>query len=68
MKQQDYETIVSCIQFGAPALATSLINGLNKTVENSNNWLQYQKQLAAGEPGKDSSKDSSKDLGKKPEK
>lgn len=47
MKQQDYDTIVSCIQFGAPALAPELVRNLNKTIENSNNWVQHQKKLAA---------------------
>lgn len=59
MKQQDYETIISCIQFGAPALAPSLINDLNKTIESSNNWIQYQKKLAAG---KQSEQEAGKDL------
>lgn len=45
MKQQDYETIVACIQFGAPALSTQLITNLNKTIENSNSYVQEQKRL-----------------------
>ena len=47
VRQQEYDTIVSCIQFGAPALATSLVTTLNKDLENSNNWVQYQKKLSA---------------------
>ena len=47
MRQQEYDTIVSCIQYGAPALASSLITTLNKTLENSNNWIQQQKKEAA---------------------
>jgi len=47
MKQQDYETIVSCVQYGAPALSTVLVNSLNKTIENSNAWIQHQKKVEA---------------------
>ena len=46
MRQQEYETIVACIQFGAPALSTPLITSLNKAIENSNNWTQEQKRVA----------------------
>jgi len=46
VKQQDYEIIVSCIQFGAPALTNELLTSLNKTVENSNSWIQEQKRIA----------------------
>ena len=53
MRQQEYDTIVSCIQFGAPALAPSLITTLNKTLENSNNWIQQQKKEAAGKAKQD---------------
>lgn len=53
MRQQEYDTIVSCIQYGAPALASSLITTLNKTLENSNNWIQQQKKEAAGKAKQD---------------
>lgn len=46
MRQQDYENIVRCIQFGAPALAEELNMALANVVENSNNFLQHQKKLA----------------------
>lgn len=36
MDQNNYETIVSCIKHGAPALANTLVNSLNTVVENSN--------------------------------
>jgi len=44
VRQQDYENIVACIQFGAPALSSDLLRSLNSTVENSNNWIQAQKR------------------------
>ena len=46
MKQTDYEIIIQCIQFGAPALAPQLVNSLNQTVEDSNRWLNEQKRIA----------------------
>lgn len=46
MKQQEYETIVACIQYGAPALSAQLITNLNKTIENSNSFVQEQKRIA----------------------
>jgi len=45
MRQQDYDNITTCIQFGAPALATDLLTSFNQTVENSNKYLQEQKRL-----------------------
>jgi len=52
MRQQDYETITSCIQYGAPALAPSLLAAFNKTIENSNSWVQEQKRIADEEAKK----------------
>lgn len=46
MKQADYEILIACVNFGAPALAPSLITSLNKVVENSNSWTNEQRRLA----------------------
>lgn len=46
MRQTDYEVIIQCIQFGAPALATGLVTALNQTIEDSNSWVNEQKRLA----------------------
>lgn len=46
MNQNDYATIIACIQHGAPALAEKLISGLNTIVEGNNSWIQYQRDLA----------------------
>lgn len=49
MKQSNYETIVKCIQHGAPAIANELIGDLNNTVELANNQVIYlrEQQLKA---------------------
>lgn len=39
MKQHQYETIMDCIKFGAPALAQELIAAFNQVMANSNNYL-----------------------------
>lgn len=36
MQQHQYDSIVACIKYGAPALADSLIIALNKTVKLAN--------------------------------
>lgn len=63
MRQQDYETIMSCIQFGAPALAQPLALAFNQVIENSNKYvevlrLEQEKKLA--ETKKPSSVDAAK--------
>lgn len=45
MNQNDYATIIACIQHGAPALADKLILGLNTVVEGNNNWVQHQRDI-----------------------
>ena len=39
MKQHQYETIMECIKFGAPALAPELSAAFNQVMANSNNYL-----------------------------
>lgn len=40
MNQYSYEAIISCIKFGAPAIANELIAALNNTVEIANKALE----------------------------
>ena len=49
MSQNGYNTIVACIQYGAPALATQLLEELNTVITNSNNYVQAQRDAAAAE-------------------
>lgn len=42
MNHKDYETIIACIQYGAPALYNQLITSLNKVIENSNAFIQAE--------------------------
>lgn len=39
MKQNQYDAIISCINYGAPALAQELITVFNQTIKNSNDYL-----------------------------
>lgn len=39
MKQNQYEAIISCIQFGAPALSQELITAFNQVMQNSNEYV-----------------------------
>lgn len=45
MKQSNYDTIVSCINHGAPAIAHLLLADLNQTVELANDQITYLKGL-----------------------
>lgn len=45
MKQRDYEVILACIQYGAPALAQPLIDALNSVINDSNRWKAEQMQM-----------------------
>lgn len=47
MSQNSYNTIIACIQYGAPALATQLLEELNTVINNSNNYIQAQRDAAA---------------------
>ena len=38
MQQHQYETIIKCINFGAPASAVELINALNEVVKIANDF------------------------------
>lgn len=42
MKQSSYDTIVKCIQYGAAAISTDLINDLNTVVNNSNELINQK--------------------------
>lgn len=44
MKQSNYDTIVSCIKHGAPAIAPLLLADLNQTVELANDQITYLKE------------------------
>lgn len=44
MNQSNYEVIIACIQHGAPALATSLINSFNSVIEKANKYLDIKQQ------------------------
>lgn len=39
MKQAQYEAIINCIQFGAPALAQELVTAFNTVMQNSNEYV-----------------------------
>ena len=47
MSQNSYNTIIACIQYGAPALAPQLLEELNTVINNSNNYIQAQRDAAA---------------------
>lgn len=50
MRQSDYETIIQCIQHGAPAIANTLVNSFNETISLANDrmtYLQEQERIAA---------------------
>lgn len=47
MKQSNYDTIVSCINHGAPAIAHLLLADLNQTVELANDQITYLKEREA---------------------
>lgn len=39
MKQSQYDAIISCINFGAPAMSRELVAAFNQVMENSNNYV-----------------------------
>ena len=47
MSQNSYNTILACINFGAPALAAALIEDLNTVINNSNAYIQAQRDAKA---------------------
>ena len=47
MRQQDYETIIACIQHGAPAMAQQLIGALNNAVESVNELRELKRKQEA---------------------
>ena len=47
MRQQDYETIIACIQHGAPARAQLLISALNNVVESANELRELKRKQEA---------------------
>ena len=47
MRQQDYETIIACIQHGAPAMAQQLISALNNVVESANELRELKRKQEA---------------------
>lgn len=51
MRQANYETIIRCIQYGAPAIAEQLITDLNNTCELANKQLTQMQaeEIAARE-------------------
>ena len=46
MGQNSYNTIIACIQYGAPALAQQLMDDLNQVINNSNAYIQAQRDAA----------------------
>lgn len=44
MRQDDYEIILSCIKYGAPALSDKLIIGFNTCVEAENNLINLRRE------------------------
>lgn len=47
IKQTQYDAIIRCIHFGAPALAEDLISAFNVTVQNSNDYINQKMQEQA---------------------
>jgi hypothetical protein len=43
MDQNSYNLIMSCIQYGAPAVAPQLIQALNTVVEKANQFVELQR-------------------------
>lgn len=43
MRQDDYDVIMSCIQYGAPALAPKLAQSFNNVVEKANQLTELQR-------------------------
>ena len=46
MKQNQYEAIITCIQYGAPALSQDLINSFVQVVQNSNEYITMKQKEA----------------------
>ena len=59
MQQHQYETIIKCINFGSPAIATELITAFNGVVKLANERsAQIEAEKTAGQP--DALKDNKK--------
>lgn len=61
MKQSQYEAIITCIQFGAPALATGLCEAFNIVVKNSNDYLNKLAQEEEAKRIKEAEKAATKE-------
>lgn len=46
MRQTEYETILECIKYGAPALAGNLISAFNVTIERANQLSEFERKQA----------------------
>ena len=46
MKQNQYEAIITCIQYGAPALSQELVNAFVSVVQNSNELITLKQKEA----------------------
>lgn len=49
MTQNDYELMIQCIKVGVPAIADYLIKCLNAIIENSNKYIEMNKDLTKKE-------------------
>ena len=65
MKQNQYEAIIACINYGAPALANELIRALNQVMENSNAFIQAK--LQAEEAARKAQQEAEKEAKQKAE-
>ena len=46
MIQNDYELIISCIQYGAPAVANRLVKAFNDTIDQVNQFNEMKRRQA----------------------
>lgn len=60
MGQNSYNTIIACIQFGAPALAQQLMDDLNQVINNSNAYIQAQRDAAEKAKQEEAAKNTNK--------
>lgn len=53
MKQNQYEAIITCIQYGAPALSQELVNAFVQVVQNSNEFITIKQKEAQEKAAKE---------------
>lgn len=65
MKQHQYEEIITCINYGAPALANDLITAFNQVMQNSNEFISAK--MKAEEEARKAQEEAAKEAKQKEE-